>query len=674
MNYCRQGSQSEYPELYRKVYKPDLSEPFICPHLNQQSILVDPKTGTRKSPFTRRCTARFSDVRTMKDLFEKGLEKSRFETCLGRRYSTEESYTWLQYIEVEDRIRAFGSALVKLTEPIPLSDNLVGIYGRNSPEWFITQHACVAYGFPIVPIYATLGDEAMQHILTQTELRVVMCDSGAEACHILEKFSSSIELVIIANDGPKVAEANARFSDTVNIYLFDEFLKIGAKYFIPKANPKPDDLYIICYTSGSTGLPKGVMIEHGQMVDAVLSVIETVDGKCCNAHTRHLSYLPFCHIMEQIISSVVILEGAKMGFLTNTIEGLMADCADLKPTMLGAVPRVLTRIYSKYQKALSGSALKTRLYDHVLKRKLAEQKQGKFNHRSLLDTLCFKKLRQALGGQVCGIVTGGAPLLPEIMSFMRVVFNGIGIESYGCTETTGVATISVVGEYRTGILGCIAYGVEVKLIDVPDLGLVAQRDNRGEICVKGRRCTKGYYKDPQKTAELIDADGWLHTGDIGEWSPEGALKLVDRVKSIFKLAQGEYVAPEKLETIYQTCNLVNQILVDANSNSSFLVAIVVPDFDELRELFSKSEPGLLNLSDQNLCQLGNVKQIILNSLNRIAADNNLKGFEKLKRIELIHEAFTIENGFLTPTLKISRNKARKAYADVVNKLCQESTI
>ncbi|VDQ03670.1 unnamed protein product [Trichobilharzia regenti] len=210
-------------------------------------------------------------------------------------------------------------------------------------------------------------------------------------------------------------------------------------------------------------LPKGVMIEHGQMVDAVLSVIETVDGK-----------------------SVVILEGAKMGFLTNTIEGLMADCADLKPTMLGAVPRVLTRIYSKYQKALSGSALKTRLYDHVLKRKLAEQKQGKFNHRSLLDTLCFKKLRQALGGQVCGIVTGGAPLLPEIMSFMRVVFNGIGIESYGCTETTGVATISVVGEYRTGILGCIAYGVEVKLIDVPDLGLVAQRDNRGEVRLLNR--------------------------------------------------------------------------------------------------------------------------------------------------------------------------------------------
>nr|CAH8870494.1 unnamed protein product [Trichobilharzia regenti] len=656
---CKLCSQSEYPHTYCKVYKPDLSEPFVCPHLNRQSVISDPKTGARKSPFTNRCTSKFSDVRTMKDLFEKGLQISRFRRCLGRRYSFGESFAWLQYLEVDDKIQAFGSALVKVAGHIPWGDNCVGIYGRNSPEWFITQHACAAYGFPIVPIYATLGDEAMQHILKQSEIRVVMCDSGREACHILGQFSSLINVVIIAHDGPKVAEAKVRFSANVSVYLFDEFLKVGSKYRIPKMNPKPDDLYMICYTSGSTGLPKGVLIEHQQVVEAVFAIIENTEEKCCNKFSTHLSYLPFAHIMEQVNSSVVLIEGAKMGFLTDTVDGLVADCAALKPTMLTAVPRVLSRIYSKYQKAIGGSALKTRMFNHVLKQKLGEQRRGKFNHQSLLDTLCFKKLRQALGGQVCGIITGGAPLLPEIHDFIRAVFNGLIIEGYGSTETTGVVTLSVVGEYRTGILGSIAYSVEVKLADVPDLGLVAQRDNRGEICVKGRVCTKGYYKDPQKTAELIDADGWLHTGDIGEWSPEGALKLVDRLKSIFKLAQGEYIAPEKVEAIYQTCNLINQILVDANSNSSFLVAIVVPDFDELREFLSKSEPGLLNLSDQDLCQLENVNQIILNALHQIAVDKKLKGFEKLKKIHLTHEAFTIENSLLTPTMKISRNKARK---------------
>ncbi|CAH8650780.1 unnamed protein product [Heterobilharzia americana] len=274
--------------------------------------------------------------------------------------------------------------------------------------------------------------------------------------------------------------------------------------------------------------------------------------------------------------------------------------------MLTAVPRVLSRIYSKYEKAIGGSALKTRLFNRVLKQKLSEQRRGKFNHQSLLDTLCFKKLRQALGGHVCGIITGGAPLMPDILNFVRAVFNGLIVEGYGSTETTGVITVSLVGEYRTGILGAVAHGVEVKLADVPDLDVVAKRDNRGEICVKGKRCTKGYYKDPQKTAELIDSDGWLHTGDIGEWSPEGALKLVDRIKSIFKLAQGEYIAPEKLETVYQSCVLVNQILVDANSQSSFLVAIVVPNF------FMSNET---------------VNRIILSSLNQIATEKHLKGFE-----------------------------------------------
>ncbi|CAH8662855.1 unnamed protein product [Schistosoma rodhaini] len=477
---CKLCVQSDYPHHYYKVHKPNVSEPYVSPHLNKQSIVIDSKTGARKSPFTTRFTLKFSDVRTMKSLFEKGLETSRFQPCLGRRFSQNEKYTWLTYIEVDDKIQAFGSALVKVACHIPWSDNCVGICGRNSPEWFIAQHACAAYGFPIVPIYATLGDEAIEHILKLTELRVVVCDSGEEICHILEKSSSLINLVIVVNDGPKVAEAKVRFSSNVKIYLFDEFLAIGLKYHIPKTDPKPDDLYMICFTSGSTGLPKGVMIEHQQIVDAVFGIIESTEEKCCNKLSTHLSYLPFAHIMEQVNSSVVILEGAKIGFLTSTVDGLLADCESLKPTVLTTVPRVLSRIYTKYYEAIEGSALKTRLVNHVIKQKLGEQKRGKFNHQSLLDTLCFKKLRQALGGRICGIITGGAPLMPEITQFMRAVFNGLIVEGFGCTETMGVVTVSLVGEFRIGALGAVAYGVEVKLADVLDLGLVVKRDNRGE--------------------------------------------------------------------------------------------------------------------------------------------------------------------------------------------------
>ncbi|KAH9590567.1 Long-chain-fatty-acid--CoA ligase 6, partial [Schistosoma haematobium] len=218
--------------------------------------------------------------------------------------------------------------------------------------------------------------------------------------------------------------------------------------------------------------------------------------------------------------------------------------------------------------------------------------------------------------------------MPEITQFMRAVFNGLVVEGFGCTETMGVVTVSLVGEFRVGALGAVAYGVEVKLADVLDLGLVVKRDNRGEICVKGKRCTKGYYKDPQSTALLIDSDGWLHTGDIGEWTPEGSLMLVDRVKSIFKLAQGEYVAPEKLEALYQSCGLINQIFIDANPKSIYPVAIIVPNFNELRESLSKTDHELVNLSDHDLCQHESVHRKYLNVLDQIANERFLKGFEK----------------------------------------------
>ncbi|KAH8865694.1 Long-chain-fatty-acid--CoA ligase 5 [Schistosoma japonicum] len=657
---CKLCLQSDYPHQYYKVHKPDVSEPYVCPHLNKQSIIIDSETGARKSPFTTRFTLKFSDVRTVKDLFEKGLETSRFQPCLGRRFSQDEPYIWLKYIEVDDKIQVFGSALTKVAGHIPWDDNCVGIYGRNSPEWFITQHACAAYGFPIVPIYATLGDEAMRHILELTGLRVIICDSGEEAFHILEGFSSSINLVIVVNDGPKVAEAKVRFSSKVKIYLFEEFL-----------NPKPDDLYMVCFTSGSTGLPKGVLIEHQQIVDAVFGIIENTEEKCCNKLSTHLSYLPFAHIMEQVNSSVVIIEGAKIGFLTDTIDGLLADCESLKPTVLTAVPRVLSRIYSKYYEVVERSSLKTLLVKCIIEQKLNEQKRGKFNHQSFLDTICFRKLRQNLGGRICGIITGGAPLMPEILQFMRVVFNGLVVEGFGCTETTGVITVSVVGEFRVGALGAVAYGVEVKLADVPDLGLVVKRDNRGEICVRGKRCTKGYYKNAQDTAELIDSDGWLHTGDIGEWTLEGSLTMVDRIKSYFKLAHGEYVAPEKLEAIYQSSSLISQILIDGNPKYSYPIGIIVPNFMELRESLNITDPELVKLSDYDLCQNKIVNRKFLNVLNQIANQWFLKGFEKLKKIHLTNEAFTVENGLLTPTLKIYRPKVKKMYAEIIDKLCEE---
>ncbi|CAH8642217.1 unnamed protein product [Schistosoma margrebowiei] len=653
-------NRSSFPKAYLKLFKSNAPENLISVHLNQQSVICDPKTGARKSPFVSKFVDKIP-VKTMKDVFEYGLNTSRFYPCLRIRLPSKNKYSWLIYNEVDKKIKAIGSALVKTVRQRRNAENFVGIYGPNSPEWVIMQHACAAYGYTIVPIYPTFGNEAIQHILSQTQVNCMLCNSGTEALHLLDKFESSLEYLIIVSYDVKVEEVKSRHGSKVSVYLFEDFM-----------DPLPSDLYMVCYTSGSTGLPKGVMVNHEQIVDAVFSILEASENKLIKSNSSHLSYLPLAHMMEQILSSYYIMMGARLGFLTDSIDNLVVDAQALKPGVITAVPRVLSSIYTKYQKSLDDSKIKRQLYNRIVKIKMVEQKRGKFYHNSILDTLCFKKVRKLLGGRVYCVVSGGAPLPTEISKFVHAAF-GLLAEGYGSTETMGSITITLVGEYRLGTVGSVAHGVEVKLVDVKELGLDALRDQRGEICVKGKRCTKGYYKEPEKSAELIDNEGWLHTGDIGEWTLEGSLKIVDRLKSIFKLAQGEYVAPEKVEMVYQCCKLVSQIFVDGNSKQNYPVAIVVPDFTELRSCLNNA--GVLHcskLSDHELSQNKVVNKFVLERMNAVADENMLKSFEKVQAIYLTDQAFNADNGLLTPTMKLARIKARSYFSKTIDSLYPQS--
>ncbi|CAH8681943.1 unnamed protein product [Schistosoma rodhaini] len=660
--------RSTYPNAYRKYFPIDHSRSFISVHLNQQSIISDPKTGARRSPIVKKFTDE-SRVQTVKDIFEYGLSNSRSNRCLGKRPSFNDPYSWLTYSEVDERIRAIGSALSEVVEFRHNSENVIGIYAPNSPEWVIMQHACAAYSYTIVPLYPTLGDEAMQHILSQTKMNCVLCASGREALHLMDKFESSLEILIIISNDSKFEEVKSRYSPKISIYLFEELMKLGMNKLLPKKNPLPTDVYMISYTSGSTGLPKGVLISHKEVTRTAISLHESIEFKIVNSNSVHLSYLPLPHIMEQIALLSHILMGASSGFLTESIDRLLDDIQILRPTSLVVVPRVLSRLYTKYQDALGDSAMKKRLYNYIVKKKLAEQKRGKFYHRSVLDTMLFGKLRKKFGGRVCCLVTGSAPLSPELSKFAHAAFGQI-FEGYGTTETMGSITLTSVGEYRLGTVGGVLYGVELKLVDVPDLDLVVSRDGRGEICARGDQCCKGYFKDPVKTAELIDSDGWIHTGDIGEWTEEGSLKIVDRVKSIFKLAQGEYIAPEKIEMVYQYCRLISQIFIDGNSQKNYPVAVVVPDFTELRSSLSNGKilQNHKKLSDSELCRNETVNKFVLEKMNAVATQKLLKGFEKVQAIYLTDEAFTVDNGLLTPTMKLSRNKARNYFSKTIASL------
>ncbi|TGZ62733.1 hypothetical protein CRM22_007260 [Opisthorchis felineus] len=673
------GECNNFPKRYRRIYPTSPGESFISQYLKKQSLVTDIKEAVHSSVITARNLERFLNVKTLRDLFLSGLNQSRFLGCLGTRPTVSDSYQWMLYQEVEDKIIATGSAFFHCL-PHPTWNKFVGIYSRNSPAWVITQHACAAYSLVYVPLYDTLGSEAVQHILTQAELEVLICHSAKEADNVLKNFHSSIKVIVIYLKSKEANELKTTFRDRCDIYYWDEFVNLGQKKIVEQRPPSPTDLLTICYTSGSTGTPKGTMIEHGQFIDAMLAMLSNVDGKFVYPQLVHLSYLPLAHILEQLFMGSVLIAGARAAFLTGGLETLLADIGAVKPTVFTAVPRVLDRIQKEYYKKVPKMFLTT--LRKCITKKNAEQALGKYDHSSLADQILFKKLRKSLGGRITFIVSGGAPLPIVTRRFFQAALGCPVVEGYGATETCGVACMTLIGDVEGGITGAVTCGVEVKLVSVPELGISLEADQVGEVCLRGSRCTKGYYKDPENTAKLIDTDGWLHTGDVGRWTPNGALQLVDRSKNMFKLAQGEYIAAEKLESVYSFCPFVTNIMVDGDSFHSYALAIVCPDIKALRKELIKgfkssgqqSRYQENELSDSDLCYDKEARKFILIKMNKVGKERGLKGFELVKSVHLTLQPFTIENGLLTPTLKLARYRARLMYKDMILRLYEEGEL
>lgn len=262
------------------------------------------------------------------------------------------------------------------------------------------------------------------------------------------------------------------------------------------------------------------------------------------------------------------------------------------------------------------------------------------------------------------MLTGSAPISPDVMHFMKVVSGCYVIEAYGATETGGAVSLQIPGDTKIGNVGPPLLCSMYKLKDVPEMGLVAARDNRGEICAAGTNIFQGYYKDEEKTREVLK-DGWYHTGDIGSIEQNGCLKIVDRVKNIFKLQQGEYIAPEKIENIYVKSKYVAQMFVYGDSLKSSLIGILVP---EETEIFEWAEEKKLSKDMEKLCQNTELNEIILKNINQTGKSTGLKGFEQVKKIHLHYELFSIEKGLLTPTMKAKRNDLKKYFQKEIDQL------
>uniref|UniRef100_A0A8C3K495 Long-chain-fatty-acid--CoA ligase n=1 Tax=Calidris pygmaea TaxID=425635 RepID=A0A8C3K495_9CHAR len=619
-------------------------KPVLPPvDLNKQSVGVE--GGARRGALltdNNLLSYYFEDGKTLYEIFQRGLHASGNGNCLGYR-KPNQPYQWLTYKQVLDRCQYLGSGLLQKGCK-PSSNQYIGIFAQNRPEWIISEYACYTYSMVAVPLYDTLGPEAIVYIVNKADISIVICDKPEKAQLLLENCEQ---------------QKTPGLKTIILMDLFDKELKErGAKVGVEilalqeVEPPKPEDLCIVCFTSGTTGNPKGAMLTHQNVVANAAAFLRSTEVSFC---------WWLCHSVKKIALT--------WAFSAN--HSLPANsCFPKRPYFNGTIVLQETcfslnkNIYTEIQSGAK-SPVKRCLLNFAVTMKTAEIKQGIIRNDSIWDKLIFKKVQETMGGRVRIMVTGAAPISPSVLTFLRAALGCQIFEAYGQTECSAGCTFSMPGDWTTGHVGAPLACNIIKLEDVEEMNYFSS-NNEGEVCIKGPNVFKGYLKDPEKTAEAIDKDGWLHTGDIGKWLPNGTLKIIDRKKNIFKLAQGEYIAPEKIENVYIRSAPVAQVFVHGESLRSFLIGIVVPDPETLPEFAAKL--GVKG-SYEDMCKNPvSVKKAILEDMVRLGKEAGLKSFEQVKDLYVHTEMFSVENGLLTPTLKAKRPELVKVFQNEIEAL------
>ncbi|XP_038858141.1 long-chain-fatty-acid--CoA ligase 1-like isoform X3 [Salvelinus namaycush] len=613
----------------------------------------------------------YDDTRTAYDMFQRGLRVAGDGPCLGFR-KPGEPYQWISYTEVAEQAQVLGSGLLgKGCQPKP--EQLVGIFAQNRPEWIISELACYTFSMAVVPLYDTLGEEAMVHILNLAEISLVICDKEEKAESLLGNKEKGVTptlscLVLFNPCSDAIVERGKNCG--VEILELTQLMELGRQNLRDPAPPQPQDLAVVCFTSGTTGKPKGAMITHGNIASNSSSVIKILEGSfVIQQEDVSISYLPLAHMFERMIQVSMLCHGARVGFYQGDISLLMDDIKTLKPTFFPVVPRLLNRIYDKILGSVT-SPLRRAVLHYAVRRKQAELSSGVVRNNSLWDWLVFNRIQANLGGNLRFILTASAPIAPTVLSFLRATLGCLIFEGYGQTECTAGCTFSMPGDWSAGHVGAPLPCAMVKLIDIPDMNYYA-KNGEGEICIRGHSVFRGYLKDEEKTTEALDSDGWLHSGDVGQWLPNGTLRIIDRKKHIFKLSQGEYIAPEKIENVYMRCVPVLQVFVHGDSLQSQLIGIVVPDPEVFIDWVK--ERGIFG-SYEELCQNPDVKKEVLEDMTAVGKEAGLKSFEQVKDLHLHPEMFSVSNGLLTPTLKTRRVDIHRVFQEQITNMYSTTAI
>ena len=635
-----------------------------------------------------------------KSLIENNIEKmTRFKDrpCLGRRLKIgenekgepifEKKYTYYTYNDVHIMCRKFAKNLHEKKEQLIYKDsyknkqfNLVGIFAKNCTEWVIADMGCQMDSVTTATLYATLGEEAFKYICDQTQIKTIMVspDLVKMLCELkknynLKQLTTAILFDMTTNcDTEKELEKlkNAGFT----AYSFTkDFLKDNDNIKDSDLEiSKPETIMTICYTSGTTGNPKGVMLSQRNLI----SVLETVmrdSSVPLDIYDAHISFLPLAHIFERMVISGFMGVAGKVGFISGSVRTtLMEDMSLLGPTLLFVVPRVLQTIRTKIFDGFNSlSSWKKKLAYKAYHTKLENYKKYGIITHAIYDQLVFKKIRAMFGNKLKTVLCASAPMPKELADDFKVFLSIPIIEGLGMTELSGSAFCTNYHDLTNFTAGGVTGGVRMIIKSVPDLGYTIDdvidgiNCPAGEICLKGPLIFDGYYKNDEENEKAFDKEGYFHTGDVGRIFPNlgNGLKIVDRVKEIFKLSQGEYIIPAKLESVYSKSSFIQQIMIYGNSSMNNIIAIICPEKKQCAEALDISVEELVKNEENE-----QLKKLLINDLSKLATEAKFNGLEKVKYVLITFEGFTVNNSCMTPTMKIVRKKVELRFKDRIDKI------
>ncbi|GMH36138.1 hypothetical protein BSKO_04006 [Bryopsis sp. KO-2023] len=616
---------------------------------------------------------------TVHELWKRSFVRNRSSPCLGVRNREANGrlgdYTFFSYQAIHLYVSSVSGALLVEFAKTPDVERNVGIYGANCPAWLITFFACSRANARSVPLYDSLGVDAVEYVIFHAALPVVFCSIDK-----LERLASAVEkrkgvVKVVVYWGGSLPQYDTKIKRLVaagvRTYVLDDLMEMGEHHRFEAQPPKPDSICTIMYTSGTTGRPKGVMLSHSAFVHNVASLdaFFTNQGISFGHGDSFLSYLPLAHIFDITFEVWMVHIGAKIGYYGGNPKNVLNDAQALKPTMFIGVPRIFDKLCDSVRAGFkSQGRMKKMVRAWGYRRKLAFMKGGipAAKASPLFNLLFSRRIHAALGGKQRVVISGGAPLSRANEELLRVTMCCPVGQGYGLTETCAAISLAIPDvRSQEGSIGPPLPAASVRLESVPEMNYDALADPPcGELLVKSVHNFTGYYRDEELTESVVTEDGWFHTGDIGTIK-NGVITLIDRKKNMFKMSHGEYIAVEIVENKLKKCHVVDQIWVCGDSTKAELVAVVVPNSSEL---MSWAKQKGLPTEMAQLVKDTQAREYVVSELQKTARSEKMVKIEYVHSVHLETVPFSQENDLLTPTFKPRRRQLAERYARKIEEL------